>query len=178
MGKTIIGGLVAGLILFIWQFLSWGLIDLHVSNMKYTPNQDKILNTLNENLEPGTYFLPRAIETASQEEAQKAGDASIGKPWAQIYYHHDRQFSMGSNMFRGFVLDFLIGLLLCWLFLQFADPTFGKVLLGSLAVGIIGYLSISYLNSVWFQTNSLPDLLDAVVGFGVVGLWLGWWLNR
>ncbi len=178
MSKTIIGGLVAGLILFIWQFLSWGLIDIHASTMKHSPNQDKILTVLNENLEPGQYFLPRAAIGASQEEAQKVGDASIGKPYAQVYFYHDRQFSMASNMIRGFTLDFLIGILLCWLFSKFADPDFSSILLSSITIGLIGYLSISYLNSVWFSSNSIPDLIDAVVGFGAVGLWLGWWLNR
>ena len=174
----IIGGLVTGVILFIWQFMSWGLLDLHGSNMKHTPNQDKILATLTANLEPGRYFLPRAPQTASMEEAEAVGKKNEGKPWALVAYHDNFSTNMGSNLFRGFVLDFITGLLLCWIFFNIADPNFTKILLSSIAIGVIGYMVFPYLNSVWFSGNSIPELIDAVVGFGLVGLWLGWWVNR
>lgn len=46
------------------------------------------------------------------------------------------------------------------------------------AIGIIGYLTIPYLYSIWFETNSLGHLVDALVSWGLVGAWLGWWLPR
>jgi len=45
-------------------------------------------------------------------------------------------------------------------------------------VGLIGYLTIPYLNSIWFETNSIGHLIDAFVSWGLVGIWLGWWLPR
>jgi hypothetical protein len=46
------------------------------------------------------------------------------------------------------------------------------------AVGIIGYLTIPYLNSVWFEGSSMGYLVDALVQWGLVGAWLGWWLPK
>ncbi|WP_236973473.1 hypothetical protein [Membranihabitans maritimus] len=60
MSKIWIGSLVGGLILFIWQFLSWSMLNIHDNEMEYTPNQVQILEVLNENLEEGNYFLPTA----------------------------------------------------------------------------------------------------------------------
>jgi hypothetical protein len=45
-------------------------------------------------------------------------------------------------------------------------------------VGGIGYLTIPYLNSIWFDNNSMGYLIDWLVQWGVVGAWLGWWLTR
>jgi len=178
MKNLIIGSLVTAVILFIWQFMSWGLLDLHGENMKYTPNQEKVLTALSANLEPGKYFMPRAPETASQEEMQTISEGFIGGPWAVVSYHENMQMEMGSNMVRGFILNLIIGFLLCWIFGNFGDSSFSKILLSTLAIGFIGYLVFPYLDSVWFKGHTIPELIDAIVGFGIVGAWLGWWLNR
>ncbi|NND31962.1 MAG: hypothetical protein HKN76_05175, partial [Saprospiraceae bacterium] len=51
-------------------------------------------------------------------------------------------------------------------------------IIASLAVGIIGYLTINYLNSIWYETGSWPELIDTLAQWGLVGVWLGWYLNR
>ena len=57
MKKTIIGVLVGALILFIWQFISWGAVNLHSGMQQYTPKQTEILKYLGDNLEEGFYYL-------------------------------------------------------------------------------------------------------------------------
>ena len=178
MKKMLIGALVGGLILFVWQFLSWGLINLHESNMQYTENQDVIMEVLSANLEEGSYFLPTVPKGTPQEESQKFMEEHMGMPWATISYHEEYSNNMAMNMIRGYAVDFLSVLFLCWILLKFADLTFSNTVLSSLAVGFIGYFTVNYLNSIWFEGNTLADLLDAVVNWGLVGVWLGWWLRR
>ncbi len=43
MRKSIIGAIVGGIIIFLWQLLSWGVLNLHEAQQKYTPKQDSIL---------------------------------------------------------------------------------------------------------------------------------------
>ena len=50
--------------------------------------------------------------------------------------------------------------------------------MAALAVGFTGYLTIPYLNSVWFEASSIGSLIDTVAQWGLLGVWLGWWLNR
>lgn len=179
MKKMIIGAIVGGLILFFWQFIAWGLTNLHYSNMQYTPNQDKVIAALSEHLtEDGTYFVPRATPDASMEEAEALGAKLVGKPWALVSYRTSYNMSMPMNMTRGLIINIVSICLLCWILLKIPDLDFMTAFLASLFVGLIGYFSISYIDSIWFEINSIPYLIDAVVQFGICGAWLGWWLPR
>ena len=46
MKKTIIASTVGGILLFMWQFLSWTAINLHSPSQQYSPKQDTILALL------------------------------------------------------------------------------------------------------------------------------------
>lgn len=178
MGKQLIASLVGALIIFIWQFLSWTAINIHGAEATYTPQQDTILAFLGQHLEEGQYYLPTAPPGSSEEEYRKMMETSIGKPWATISYHPEMEMNMGLNLVRGFAVDFISLLLLTWILLKFADRNFVNTLLASLAVGLIGYLTLPYLNSIWFESSTVGYLIDTVVQWGAVGLWLGWFLNR
>ena len=178
MKKQLIATLVGGVIIFLWQFLSWSILNVHGSEFKYSANQDKVLEALTQNLEEGSYFFPQAAPGSSQEEQQKVMENSIGKPWATVSYHKSMEMSMGMNMFRGIVVDFVAVFLLVWLLLKSGNLTFSTALQSSLAVGAIAYLTIPYLNSIWFESNSLGYVVDLVAQWGLVGAWLGWWLPR
>ncbi len=178
MKKQLIASLVGGLILFFWQFLSWSMLNVHAAEFQYSANQDRVLEALSQNLEEGHYFMPGVPPGSSPEAEQAAMENSMGKPWAMVSYHKSMDMSMGMNMFRGFMVDWLAAFLLVWLLLKFAQLDFRTCLFAALAVGAIGYLSISYLNSVWFESNSIGHLIDTVVQWGLVGVWLGWYLNR
>lgn len=176
--KLLIGALVASILIFVWQFMAWSVTGLHANSMKHTAKQDVIMEVLNDNLEEGQYFLPNLPKGASKEESKEYMVNAEGKPWAQISYHKSMKMSMGMNMFRAWSVDFIASLLLCWLLLQITSLNFTKTLLITLSVGFIGYLTINYLNAIWFETNVFAVLVDNLVQWGLVGVWLGWWLNR
>ncbi len=179
MTKKLIASLVGALILFIWQFLSYGPLNIHVNQMDYTPVQDELLGAFEQaNLEPGEYFLPRAPLSATSADQQKMYEQYKGKPYATLQYHAQLEYSMGGNMLRGFVVDFLAVFILSWLLMQFAQLTMYSSILASLGVGLIGYFTINYLDHIWFEVSSLPDLIDAIVPWTLIGIWMGYWLNR
>lgn len=176
MSKTIIGTIVGGLILFIWQFISWGPGDIHGSQMQYTPAQDAVLKCLAENnVAEGAYFLPRASDTKENHEYMQQ---HLGKPWATLQYHHKLSDSFAMNLIRGFVINILAVFLLIWIIGDNPNLSFIRVFLSSLFIGVIGYLTIPYLDSVWFESNSIPNLIDAIVPWSLVGAFLGWLLTR
>lgn len=179
MKKQLIATLVGAIILFVWQFLSWAVLPVHHSEYGYTPNQDKILEALNQNLtEAGTYMIPGVPPGTPHEQAEAAMQSSIGKPWARVSYHKSFSTDMGMNMLRGFTVDLLAIFLMVWLLLQFAEISTGKAIRASLSVGIIAYLTIPYLNNIWFEEGSAGHLVDAIVPWALIGVWLGWWLPR
>ena len=178
MKQLIIGSLIGGLLLFLWQFLSWSILNVHGNQMKYTDKQDEILKVLSENLKEGEYFLPTLPPGYSSEQEQTYMAELEGKPWAQVSYHPEWKVSMGSNMARAFLIDFLAVLLLCWILSRYEQVNFVSALLTSLSVGFIGFLTIVYLDNIWFETKSLGYLIDAVVSWGLVGAWLGFYLKK
>jgi hypothetical protein len=178
MKKLLIGAVVGGILLFFWQFLSNSILDLHRPMVDHTPKQEEILKYLSENMEEGNYFLPTLPKGASWEENEKMMEESMGKPWAQVYYHKAMNMDMTANMLRGLAVDFLAVLALAWVLMKISNNNLTTTLLSCLAIGIASYLTTSYANGIWYETVTMPDLIDAIVGWGVVGVWLGWWLNR
>lgn len=179
MTKTLIATVVGGLILFIWQFLSWSLLNIHGSEMQYTDKQDNILAVLaQENLAEGSYFLPNVDSNATMEEREAYVKENTGKPWAKLSYHKNMQNNMAMNMVRGLVIDLISVFLLIFILTSNPNNNLKLSVMTSLAVGLIGYFTINYLNTIWFEESSLASLLDAFVQWGLVGVWLGWFLNR
>ena len=115
MKKSLIGAIVGGIIIFIWQFLSWAIINLHLPAQQYTPKQDAVMAALNSNLEEGGYFVPSLPETATMEEQEQAMKDMEGKPWATIQYHKAMENKMTMNMIRGALVNMVTVWLLCWI---------------------------------------------------------------
>lgn len=178
MKKQLIATLVAALIIFVWQFLSWSMLNVHGAEMSYTAKQDTILEFLSQNLEEGQYFLPTVPPDLPRSEHQAAMEGAIGKPWATISYHEEMESSMALNLVRGLAADLVAAWLLVWVLLKFANLEMKNAVLASLAVGFIGYLTIPYLNSVWFEGSTIGYLIDTIVQWGLVGVWLGWYLKK
>jgi len=169
-----------GLILFFWQFLSWQAINLHSAEMEYTPKQGEIMAALaGLELEPGTYAIPQHDHSEKDMEKIEAHYKSYeGKPWAQISYKENFSMNMGMNMFRGAIIDFVAAFFLIWILMKFENRDMKNCVMASLAVGVIGYLTIPYLNSIWFEGNTLGHIFDAIVPWTLSGAFLGWFLNR
>jgi hypothetical protein len=183
MKKAIIGSIVGGLIIFIWQFLSFGLINFHKPAQGYTEKQAEIMTLLNNlGLKEGGYVMPSVPEGSSRDEMEKAMKDSDGKPWAWVQYHAKAQNStsdMTMNMVRGLLVNIVIVFLFCWLVRKMAAPAFGTILAGALAVGMISFLNQPYTGHIWYKTFDIwAFFLDAVAAWGLTGLWLGWWLRR
>ena len=82
-------------------------------------------------------------------------------------------------MGRSLLVDIFIIWLLCWLLAKIPSPSFSTIFGGTLATGIIVFLNAPYTLHIWFGSFDLnAHLIDALVSWGVTGLWLGWWLRR
>ena len=175
MKKLAIGSILGAIVIFFWQFLSFALLNLHNPATDYTPKQTEILNYLNSQLtESGSYYMPRTPNDASSEEMEKAMADAQGKPWAIVSYHKSMDMSMGSNMLRGIVINLIMVALLCGIVSRLKDPTFGNILLTSIAVGMIVFFNVPYTSHIWYEIFDLNAyLIDAIVGWGLVGVVLG-----
>jgi len=179
MKKLAIASLIGGLIIFFWQTLSWTVLHLHRASEEYTQRQDSIMAFLNTQFsENGTYLLPGYPEGTSYEEMQKTMPEREGKPWAQIEYHKDLKVNMGMNIIRGLLVDIVTVALLCWVLMKMTGSGFTKIFLACLITGIIVFLNSPYTVNIWFPKADInAHFTDAVVSWGLCGIWLGWYLK-
>ena len=92
MKKLVIASLVGGIIIFIFQTLSWTVLNLHHAGQEYTPKQDSILAFMNSQFsEDGSYLLPYYPKGTSNDEIQKIMQPMQGKPWVQLQYHKSQE---------------------------------------------------------------------------------------
>lgn len=178
--KIPVGSLVGGLIIFIWQFLSWTALNLHGPSQQYTPKQDSIMAYLNSQFDSsGGYMVPNLPDNATAEDRKKMEETSMGKPWAQIYYHSRYNASMGVNIIKALITDIITVLLFCWVVAGFTANSFGKTFLAALFTSLIVFLNANYIVYIWYETFDIKSyLIDYLISWGLTGLWLGWWLNR
>jgi len=179
MKKAIVGALVGGVIIFMVQFLSWTILNLHYKTQAYTPKQDSIMAFLNtQELHSGQYFMPSLPPGYSMDAMNKLTNASKGKPWAVIAYHTSLNTNMGLSMLKAFLVDVVVVGLLAWILMKIAAPSFGTIFLASLFTGFIVYLNQPYTYHIWYETpGQLGYIIDAVAEWGITGIWLGWLLK-
>src|SRR5215213_4465731 len=180
MKKTIIGAVVGGLILFIWQFLSFALVNIHKPAQDYTDKQDAIMTFLNsQGLKEGGYILPSLPEGSTMDDHEKAMKAAEGKPWASIQYHQKMENDMVVNMIRGLLVNIVIILLFCWVARRLSPMSFSAIVTAALVTGLIVFLNGPYTGFIWYKSFDIwAHFLDAIVSWGLVGIWLAWWLRR
>ncbi len=91
------------------------------------------------------------------------------------FYHRDHLKGLG----RSLLVNILIIGMLSWLLLKLPTPSFGTVFIGTLGTGLIIFLHAPYTMHIWYGSFDLmAHFADAIVSWGVTGLWLGWWLRR
>ncbi len=179
MKKLIVASIVGGIIIFLWQFLSFAALDLHRPAQQYTPKQDTLLSVLTSNLQEGRYFLPTTPVGASSEEVAKQMEVMMGKPWAIVDYHAKTENNMGMNIVRSLLTNMIIVFLFCWILTRGGPHSFNSIFISSLFVGWIGFLNFPYAYYIWYTPPGIwQDLTDAIVPWAINGVWLGWWLKR
>ncbi len=182
MKKMLIGSLVGAILIFGWQFFSWTVSGIHDAEAKHLDTQDAIMQTLNENIKAdGVYILPSAPAGTSMEKMEAIGKANEGKPWAMITYKTKYVNNMPNAMFRGFLIDLVIVLLLISILMKGGAPDMKGAVVGSVIIGIMTFLWGPYMMHNWFQTpwdTMTGPMIDAVVPWALCGVWLGWWLRR
>jgi hypothetical protein len=183
MKRTLIGAIVGGLLIFIWQSLSWTVLDLHRPANNYTPNEGVILQTLAANLpEEGGYILPGMPKGASKEDCEKIMEQSNGKPYASIQYHKNNKVTMPAmimNMVRGFLSNVIMVALLLFILNKINMKNFGTIFTSCLFTGLITFINQPYTGNIWYEFFDIwAYLIDSLVSWGLCGLWLGWLYNR
>jgi hypothetical protein len=165
--------LAGGTIIFIWAFLSWAGINLHIEEQQYTPLEADVLAAIAETgLEPGMYAMGQGSPEGG-EEAKWADwvENFQDKPWGVLNYQASNEMTFGMNLFRGFSIDLIIAFLLFSLMSKVNASSLKEVLIVTLTIGFIAFLIEDYSGYIWFKSPGImAHLIDAVVPWSLLGL--------
>src|SRR6185436_8714773 len=134
MKKTLLGGLVGGIILFVWSFLAWVVLPLHTSTLHTIPNEDAVVAALKPALpEKGVYPLRANPGMSADKATQEAWLAKVsqGPTGLMIYNPGGVDPMMAGQMGVGVLLDILSALVVSWLLTRstaFSAPYISRVM--------------------------------------------------
>lgn len=180
MKKILIGGIVGGILLFAWQTISWTVANLHDKGQQYTAKQDTILSALAASgIDEGSYLVPRPEKEGDMDAMNAWVKEHTGKPWARVTYYKAYDLNMGMNLVRGLLSDIVIVCLLCWILAKISTGSGGFYILASVMIGVISFVNGPYTGHIWYPLHDIgAHLTDALVSWGLVGVWLAWWMRR
>lgn len=165
--KLILGGVLGGIILFIWSALSWMVLPWHMKTLQSFKDDNAVSQILTANsTQSGMYMLPSpqmktSQATPSQGPVMFAAVRLEGMP------------SMVREMIIQFIIQIVAAFLVTWLVMKTAGLSYlgrvGFVIVFALTAGIV--TDLPYWNWFSFDTSyTLVALADLMVGWFLAGL--------
>jgi hypothetical protein len=190
MKKFIIGSLVGTVLIFIWSFVSWEFLPIHVHSFNYVPKQDSVMKILDKSLPgAGAYMLPgadnRNLNTVTPEYKKAMEDNmknGVGKSSAMIFYTKQTPAMDPMQIVRGLLID-LLAVMSAVIILALAKDRLKTFFMRFWIILLIGFIVAlnSYLldwNWMGFPWHFIKrELLDVFAEWGLVGLWLAWYFK-
>ena len=178
MGRVLLGGLLGGIVMFGWGFLSHYVLQLTEKKMFRIPNEAQFMDVVKGSAkEPGIYRFPYPDpsvmkDTAAKEaffDKYKAGPNGILVRGPEGDAVSDVRFMVmefGSNVLAALIASIVLAALGA----RVAFPN--KIMIVAL-MGAFAWLSQDASYMIWFgfpQAYSLSALVDAVAGWFIAGI--------
>ena len=178
-GKIIVSALVGGILIFVWQSLSWAALDLHGDAMASSPEgQVEILDKMAVHLDDQLYYLSHADPDADYETFN---EQAKGKPVAMVRFMPSYENNMTPLMVRGLVYAILVALVVSLILARSrANGFLGRWLtVMGFALVLILLDTLGDMNW-WYDPMSWvrPEIIDYLAMFGLSGLFMAWWMGR
>lgn len=184
MRRVLLGGLLAGIALYVWGALSHMVLGTLDRSVKPLPNESALLDTIRANVpEPGFYIYPMMDmrATGAEKEAQEAR-------WKESYERGPRGVlvvepsglasGLGPLFLAQLFLSILAGLVAAVVVGLAAPalPTYGQRVFFTMLLGVLAsvFVDLPYRNWYLFPTSyTVMVFVDRTVAFLVAGLVLG-----
>lgn len=181
--KILLGGLSAGLALFVWGMISHmalGLTDKHVKGL---PGEAAMLDSFRGSLTaPAIYIFPGAGMVGAKPEDQEAA----AKAWAEDFRRGPRGLlvyepsggdpNVGRLFGTQLAMSLAVGMIAALLMTLATPATYGSRVAFTALLGLLAsvFIDLPYWNWYSFPTGyTLAVLVDRTLGMTVAGLVLG-----
>lgn len=184
MKKVLLPGIIGGLTVFVWSFISHMVLPIGDMGVKaVTVNDEVIISAMKSNMqEPGLYMLPGVDMKTATAEQQTAWQAKWqAGPTAFIAYSP----TGGEAMSPGQLLRQLLFQILCALIAAFIiSATVASLVNRALMVmlmGVFAWLTVNVPQWNWYGfpvSFTIGQGLDHLIGWLIGGLVIAWLIGR
>lgn len=177
--KILLGGVVGGIVLFIWGALAWTVLPLHNAHIKTIPNEDAVTGAMRDNLtETGFYFFPSPGKSGNlTKEEGEAWTAKYrrGPVGILVVQPNGREPMPPSALVNSLIIQMVTALVAAFLLSKAIDglPSYGARVQFVTFLGLIGGLLVDlpYWNWFGFTTSyTIANVADHVIGAFLCGL--------
>ena len=181
--RILLGGVVGGIVMFLWGALSHMVLGLGETGIKELPNEEAVIAAMRAaTREPGFYFFPGREESPGmtkeqQQAAMQKWEAKYreGPTGILIYHPQGEQPLSPKQLLRQVGFNIMSGLLAAFLLSKALGglPGFGGRVLFVTLLGLFGSLIVNFPYWNWYRFPSnytLAVLADQLISFCLAGL--------
>jgi hypothetical protein len=168
--RTLITGLVAGIVVFAWGAISHMVLPTGDMGLKTIPNEAAVLAAMRQGMsKPGVYFFP-GIDMKKSTEAEQAAwmEKLRTGPGGLIVYHPSGNESISPRKLITELLSNILAAILVAFVVSDLAPGFWPRVIASVVFGLVAWLSISV--SYWNWYGFSPAFIRAEL-VDQVGAW-------
>ena len=176
MIKILLGGVLGGIVIFFWGFVSHMLLPIGDMGLRTIPNEDDLVAAMKKDVrEPGLYVVPGwdMSKSQSQEEMQVHMDKVSKGPYGfMVIYPNGRDPSLGKRLPIELGTNVACALLAAVLVSQLRPGFIVRVACVTL-VGILASIMtlVPYWNWYGFPTDfTLGQMAEHIVGWFLAGV--------
>ena len=173
MKRTILAGLVGGLILFVWSFLAWTKLPLHKPTLHNISNEDVVIDVLRNNINmKGVYLFPGMPTSDDQATMDAYTKKYMAGPLGMIIYDPQGTDPMMVGQFIGGLIIFILSAYMAAWFLSRSTAAASSYIARVSFCGMLGiFISFFAHLSTWNWMGYPMDYTTAMVADAITG-WL------
>ena len=183
--KIVLGGIIGGVLMFIWSAVAHMLLPIGEMGIKSIPNEDAVLAVMKANItEPGFYFFPgegmmqsRSLPAEQKKAAEEAWTRKYeaGPRGVMVYYPVGETPMPPSKLIYEFLSDVVGGFIAAFILAmatQRVRSSAGRI--GFVALlGLLSWILIEFSYWNWYgfpPAYVTGTLIDQVVGMAFAGI--------
>jgi hypothetical protein len=182
MKRIILGGVLGGIAMFLWEGLAHEVLPLGEAGVKMLSHEPPVLAALKENVkEPGFYIFPGfdqppgMTSEQKQQAMQKAMDKARAGPAGLMVVHPEgTDYAMGKLLGMQCVFD-VVTMLLAAFLVAWSAPlkAYGSRLIFVAVLGLLPTLAVHLPQWNWYRfpvAYTMAQFVVHLVGFAIGGL--------
>jgi hypothetical protein len=181
MKKVLLPGILGGLLVFVWSFVSHMILHIGAIGFKtIATNEDAVLTAMKSNIqEPGLYFMP-GHDMSREPTAEEMRKYETG-PTAFLVYHPTGEKAMSpGQLTRQAVFHILGGLIAAFII----STTVASLTTRGMMVMLMGLFAWLATNAPYWNWYRFPadftigQGVDRVIGWLLGGFLIAWLIQR